>query len=78
MKTLESGSTELVLGTQRDWLGSLTRAAEAAAVTRIHSSLVVGMEKTLGAGSVEASTLDGRCWSVSWKDMFVPEPVWDV
>ena len=76
-RTVEPGLAELVLDTQENRLEDLFRAAQAAAVvTRIHLPLVVETGKKLVAGFVGASTFDGRCWSVSWRDMFVPELVW--
>lgn len=51
-KTAEPESAELVLDTQRNRLGDLYRAAEAAAVAKIHLPLVVETGKTLAAGFV--------------------------
>jgi hypothetical protein len=77
MRPVEPGLAELVLDTQKNRLEDPFQAAEAAAeVTRIHLPLVVETGKTLAAGSVGASTFDGHCWSVSWRDMSVLELVW--
>lgn len=79
MRTFELEWPELVVDMQKARLVNLLQAVEAAvAVLKTHSPRVAETGKALAVGPAEASTFDDHCWSVSWKDMFVPGTVWDV